>query len=191
MEKYATENKIPIMEPLGIELLKQMLRVKQPKNILEIGAAIGYSAIRMAEATTDSTIVTVERDESRYQQALANIKETNLSERIDVIFGDALEVYETVKEKGPYDVFFIDAAKGQYQQFFELYEQLIHQDGLIITDNVLFKGYVVDDQEGAQKGRMQKIGQKVRAFNNWILNHPDFVTTIVPVGDGVALTVRK
>jgi predicted O-methyltransferase YrrM len=190
LEKYAKENHIPIMEPLSMELLLQIIRLAKPKNILEIGAAIGYSAIRMAEAFPQCKIVTIERDEVRYQEAMKNIQAVNLQNRIEVIFGDALEKEEQIKEKGPFDLLFIDAAKGQYQKFFEIYSPLVHKGGTIVSDNVLFKGYVSGETEADNK-RLQKLANKIKKYNDWLVHCPDFHTMIVPVGDGIAISVKS
>ncbi|WLR49482.1 O-methyltransferase [Halobacillus litoralis] len=189
MESDAEEKRVPIMEPLGIDFLMQLLRIQQPKKILEIGTAIGYSALRMLEACPGSQITTVERDEQRYEDALKNIKAMNAEEQIHVIKGDALEVASTIEEEGPFDLLFIDAAKGKYEEFFHLYSPMVSDKGVILSDNVLFKGFVADDSEA--NPRMAKIANKIRKFNEWLVQHPDYYTTIVPIGDGVAITKKK
>lgn len=189
LEAYALDHHVPIMEPLGIEFLLQMIRIKQPKRILEIGTAIGYSAIRMAHAFQESQVITIERDPIRYKEAITHIEEAGLSDRIDVILGDALNVQEEIEEYGPFDILFIDAAKGQYQNFFEIYTQFIVEDGLVISDNVLFKGYVAEEKK--DDTRKEKVGQKIRSYNDWLVNHKGYYTVIVPLGDGVALSVKR
>jgi predicted O-methyltransferase YrrM len=190
MEAYASRHHVPIMEPLGIELLMQMIRLQKPKRILEIGTAIGYSAIRMAEAFPECNIVTIERDEDRYEEAIKNIEKVGLQDRIEVIKGDALEVFDTLKEKAPFDLLFIDAAKGQYEKFFTMYVKLLTTEGVIISDNVLFKGLVAKEVTTDNK-RLQKIADKIRTYNDWLINQEDYHTTIVPVGDGIAITVKR
>ncbi|MCA1021675.1 O-methyltransferase [Halobacillus litoralis] len=189
MESFAEEHKIPIMEPLGMNFLMQLIRMQKPERILEIGTAIGYSALCMLEAFPTARITTVERDEWRYKEALKNIEHMQAENHISVIFGDALETGGQVRTEGPYDVLFIDAAKGKYEEFFHLYAPMLKDDGVIITDNVLFKGYVADDGEASP--RMAKIAGKIRKFNEWLVKHPDYDTTIVPIGDGVAITKKK
>ncbi len=189
MERYAEENGVPIMEPLGIQFLMQMVRIKQPKRILEVGTAIGYSALRMLEACPGCRIVSIERDEVRYKEALENIKKFGAEEKVHIIFGDALEVKHQAENEGPFDLLFIDAAKGKYEEFFQLYSPLVTENGLIISDNVLFKGYVAAPEQAS--ARMAKIAGKIRDFNQKLMDHPNFSTTIVPIGDGVALTVRN
>ncbi len=189
LQTYAQDHRVPIMEPLGIEFLEQLIRMKQPKRILEIGAAIGYSAIRMAQCYPHSEIVTVEREEQRYHEAVQNIQDAQLENRIKVVFGDALEVSDDLLSQGPYDVLFIDAAKGQYQRFFELFTPSLAKDGVIISDNVLFKGYVADNpNDGSNKA---KIARKIEAYNEWLIQHPEFKTNIVPIGDGVAISTKR
>ncbi|KGX93538.1 SAM-dependent methyltransferase [Pontibacillus halophilus JSM 076056 = DSM 19796] len=189
MEAYAKEHHVPIMEPLGMEYLLQLLRIHQPDRILEIGAAIGYSAIRMAKELPNSHIVTIERDEERYQEAIDRIQKSGLSDRIDVVFGDALEKQDELLQSGPFDLLFIDAAKGQYQRFFEIYRTGLSKNGIIVSDNVLFKGYVAEEELGTS--RKEKIAKKIKAYNEWLLQHPDYRTSIMPIGDGVAVSTPR
>ncbi|WP_222599208.1 O-methyltransferase [Aquibacillus kalidii] len=189
LEKYARENHVPIMEPLGIDFLMQIIRINKPSRILEIGTAIGYSALRMLEASPTSHIVSVERDEPRFQEAVQNIKKMDKDQNIDVLFGDALDITNEIKEKGPYDLLFIDAAKGQYQRFFELYSTMLTSDAVIISDNVLFKGLVANPN--SDKERLNKIANKITTYNKWLMEHPQYVTTIVPIGDGIAISIKR
>ncbi|MEH7379850.1 O-methyltransferase [Bacillus sp. JJ1533] len=189
IEHYAKENNVPIMELVGIETMLQILRISQPKQILEIGTAIGYSAIRMAQALPGTKIVTLERDTERYEKALENIERTGTESQINVIFGDALEVADEVKKHGKFDCIFIDAAKGQYRHFFDNYEKSLSKDGLIVTDNVLFKGLVAEEE--IENKRIRNLVTKIKSYNEWLLAHPDYQTTILPVGDGVALSKRR
>ncbi|MCA1031851.1 O-methyltransferase [Bacillus timonensis] len=189
IELYAKENNVPIMELVGIETLLQLLRMIQPTNILEVGSAIGYSAIRMAKTLPSAKIVTIERDIDRYNLALENIEKTGTTNQIEITLGDALELYDTVKSKGSYDVIFIDAAKGQYQKFFELYEPLLSKNGVIITDNVLFKGLVAE--EHIENKRTRSLVKKIKNFNDWLVNQKRFTTTIIPVGDGIAISIKR
>mgnify|MGYP005755757715 CR=1 FL=1 len=191
MEILAEEKAVPIMDIVGMETLLQLLRLHQPKKILEIGTAIGYSAIRMAEAIPDVTIVTVERDEERYNLAVQFVKEAALQDRIHLVLGDALEEHSDVMNAAPYDFLFVDAAKGQYERFFKMYEKLLKPDGVIITDNVLYKGLVATDYSNLQPRRKKSLVKKIDHFNQWLMNHPDYITTILPVGDGIAISKRR
>ncbi|MFB9761124.1 O-methyltransferase [Ectobacillus funiculus] len=189
MEQYASEHGVPIMDRLGMEFMLQMLRLIQPKAILEIGAAIGYSGIRMASAVDDVHVVTIERDRDRYEKAVSYIQQSSVSERISLLYGDALEVFDEVQKHGTFDVIFIDAAKGQYQRFFELYEPLLNEKGVIITDNVLFRGLVAE--ENIENKRIRSLVKKIKTYNEWLMAHHGYDTVIFPIGDGVAVSKKK
>nr|WP_143155590.1 O-methyltransferase [Ornithinibacillus halophilus] len=190
MEDQAKKGHIPIMDPIGMNFLLQLIRLNKPQQILEIGTAIGYSALRMLEANPNGQIVTIERDDVRYNQAIENINRQKKHNSIKVIHGDALEEISKLNENGDrFDCIFIDAAKGQYQRFFELASPLLTNNGFIVTDNVLFRGYVAEDN--FEHPRYKKMVEKIKTFNNWLHNHPDYVTTIFPIGDGVAVSYKK
>ncbi|MFD3449300.1 O-methyltransferase [Microbacteriaceae bacterium 4G12] len=191
MEQYAAEHSVPIMDPLGMEFMLQQMRLIEPKAILEIGTAIGYSAIRMAQALPDVQIVTIERHEQRYEKAKEYIKQAGLEDRISLIFGDALETFEQARAHGQFDVIFVDAAKGQYQRFFEIYERLLRDKGVIITDNVLFHGLVVAGTETIENRRRRSLIRKIKSYNEWLMTHSAYDTTIFPIGDGVAVSKKK
>jgi predicted O-methyltransferase YrrM len=185
MEQYAAEHKVPIMELIGIEALLQFLRLAEPTTILEIGTAIGYSSIRMAKTIRDAKVVTIERDEERYNRALYYIEKTNMGDQVEVILGDALEV----NLEQSFDVIFIDAAKGQYIKFFEKYEQRLEKNGVIISDNVLFKGLVAENNSNNK--RINNLVKKIQSYNEWLMQNPSYDTTILPVGDGIAISKKK
>jgi predicted O-methyltransferase YrrM len=189
MERYASVHNVPIMELAGIETMLQLLRIHRSKRILEVGTAIGYSALRMAETLPDAQIVTIERDLERFHLAKEFIKRSEHSDQITLITGDALEVEDIVGEHAPYDAIFIDAAKGQYKKFFEIYSKYLCDDGMIITDNVLFKGLVAVQE--IEVKRTRNLVKKIDEFNHWLMNHPDFDSVIIPVGDGVAISKRR
>lgn len=189
IEEEARLHHVPIMEVVSMQTMLQMMKMIRPKKILEIGTAIGYSALRMADALPDATIYTIERDEERYERALTNIERAGCSERIHVIFGDALVVGDQLAEHTPFDLLFIDAAKGQYQTFFETYSKMLTEDAVIFSDNVLFRGYVAGVE--TDNKRHEKMAAKVNAYNEWLLNHEQYDTSIIPVGDGLALTIKK
>jgi predicted O-methyltransferase YrrM len=190
MEAYALEHGVPIMEPAGIETMLQILRIKSPDTVLEVGTAIGYSALRMAYALPEAKIVTIERDKDRLDRAHAYITAAGKEAQIVTIFGDALETGAQAGELGPYDVVFIDAAKGQYKRFFEMYASMLRPGGIVITDNVLFKGLVAEQQE-IDKKRIRNLVSKIDEYNRWLTSHPDYDTVILPVGDGVAISVLR
>lgn len=189
MEDYAKTHLVPIMELPGIEMTLQLLRIHRSKNILEVGTAIGYSALRMANISSDIQIVTIERDSERLNTAKEFIGRSGNSEQITIIKGDALEVEDEVSRYAPYDAIFIDAAKGQYQRFFTIYAKFLNEEGIIITDNVLFKGLVAEQEIDSKRTR--NLVRKIDEFNHWLMNHPDYDSVILPVGDGVAISKRR
>jgi predicted O-methyltransferase YrrM len=190
MEQYAKENNVPIMELTGIETMLQFLRIQQPKTILEVGTAIGYSTLRMAFALSEATVVTIERNEERYNAAEKYINMTEKANQIQLIKGDALEVEEEIKSFAPFDTIFIDAAKGQYKRFFEMYSKYLSDGGVIFTDNILFKGLVYSKEKISNR-RRRSLVKKISEFNNWIMNHPEYDTVILPVGDGIAISKKR
>ncbi|WP_018665506.1 O-methyltransferase [Heyndrickxia acidiproducens] len=191
METYAHEQHIPIMELAGIEGLCQLLRLQQPKKILEIGTAIGYSALRMAAALPDAEIITVEREEARFTKAYDYLAQTPLSAQIRLLTGDALDesTFKRIRSYAPFDAIFIDAAKGQYQKFFSTFSPLLGEHGCIYTDNVLFKGLVTETF--IEKKQVRNLVRKIRNYNEWLMQHEQFITTIFPVGDGLAVSLKR
>ncbi|MEK3890635.1 O-methyltransferase [Bacillus sp. FSL K6-3431] len=189
LEKFAKEHRVPIMEPTGIESMLLMMKMQSPKRILEIGTAIGYSALRMADALPEAKVITLELDEERVEQALTNINNAGMDERIKVITGDALELYDETAAQGPYDAIFIDAAKGQYIKFFEMYSELLTEQGCVYTDNVLFKGLVTEDS--ITNKRLSGLVNKIKTYNRWLMDHNGFDTVILPVGDGLAVSRKR
>ena len=180
------------MEPEGIEVLLQILRLHRPQAILELGSAIGYSAIRMAETLPDARIVTIERIEARIELQGLTSRRRDCRKGITLIEGDALEAGPKVMEHGPFDIIFVDAAKGQYKRFFELFEPFLADAGIIITDNVLFKGLVAENIEEMEMTRRKRaLIKKIRDFNIWLHDHPHFDTVILPIGDGVAISKHR
>ncbi|MCM3566498.1 O-methyltransferase [Neobacillus mesonae] len=189
MEQFAKEHGVPIMELPGIETMLELLRIHRSKKILEVGTAIGYSAIRMADAITGAHIVTIERDTERINLAKEFIQRSQLEQQITLIEGDALELENEVSSHAPFDAIFIDAAKGQYKKFFEIYSSYLNDGGMVITDNVLFKGLVAETE--IESRRTRNLVKKINDFNHWLMNHPTFDSIILPVGDGVAVSKKR
>lgn len=190
LENQAKIDRVPIMDPIGMNFVINLIRLNQPKNILEIGTAIGYSALRMAEAKTTTSITTIEKDKNRHDEALMNLKKYDTQNQITPIFGDAIEKMENmVSTNEYYDMIFIDAAKGKYRDFFNLADVLLENNGVIIADNVLFRGYVTD--ENFEHPRYRNMVKKLRNFNEWVAKNPHYHTTIVPIGDGVAISYKN
>lgn len=177
------------MEPAGIETMLQLMRIQQPEAILEVGTAIGYSAIRMAFALKETKVITLERDEERFNLAVNYIQRAGMQDRIIQISGDALELEEEVVCHGPFDTIFIDAAKGQYKRFFEMYSRHLKPGGMIITDNVLFKGLVYNQE--AESRRLRSLVKKIDEFNRWLAANQEYDTVILPIGDGIAVSKMR
>lgn len=188
MEDFAKREKVPIIDRVAIQFIRTLLLYKaNVKSILEVGTAIGYSTIWLAEAAPEAHIDTIERDEERYHQAKAFIERANLSQRITVHLADATTYAQSLDQS--YDVLFIDAAKGQYQLFFEEYTKRLQPNGIVITDNVFFHGDVVE--ETIENKRIRSLVKKIKAYNEWLKNLPDFETSFVPIGDGLALSIQR
>ena len=187
IKEYASEENIPIMQDEGVEFLTTFIVKKHIKNILEIGTAIGYSAIMMALCDKDIHVTTIERDEMRYLEALRNIKKFGLEDRVTLIFNDALSV-ELHEE---YDLIFIDAAKGKNKDFFNHFENNLAMDGYIVTDNMNFHGYVKMNEEEIDSKNIRGIVNKIKDYIYFLENHMLYKTTIYDVGDGVAVTERR
>ena len=186
MEDYATANDVPIVHKEMKAFLEVLCKIQKPKKILELGTAIGYSASSMAIASgKDCHITTIERDSDMTTLAIENIEKLGLSEQIRVIEGDALEVLSCLSSK--YDMIFIDAAKGYYNEFFDYAINLINDGGLIISDNVLYKGMIAEDD--LVKRRQKTIVGRMRDYLIMLCNHDKLTTSIIPIGDGVAISI--
>ena len=185
LEEYAEKNSIPIMQKDGIEFLTNFIKENNVKNILEIGTAIGYSAIKMALISPEITITTIERDEERYNLAVKNINDFNLNDRINIILGDALET----NIEGKYDLIFIDAAKSQYIKFFEKYELNLKQGGVIVTDNLSFHGLVEDESKTTNRNTKQLV-RKIRKYIDYLKENTNYKTEFYKLGDGIAISKK-
>ena len=186
MEEYADEKGVPIMEKEGIEFLTEFIKHNKIKSILEIGTAIGYSAIKMALVSDDISITTIERDEVRYLEAVKNIKALGLDSRINLVLGDALEYIP----EGKYDLIFIDAAKSQYIKFFEKYTKNLNEKGYVISDNINFHGLTNSDKSKLSRNLRQLIG-KLERYITFLKENTEFKTRFFEIGDGIAISNRK
>lgn len=185
VKQKGLENHIPIIMDDTLEKLKEILKEEKPTRILEIGTAIGYSASRFAEYS-DAIIDTIEIDEERAKEAIENIKNIGFEERINVYIGNAVEILPTLTEK--YDLIFIDAAKSKYSIFLEEGLKLINPKGLVVADNVLYKGYVMSDYN---KHKQRTAVRHLREYIKEITENPMFETEILEVGDGLSITRIK
>ena len=190
MKQYAQHFDVPIIQDQGLELMLQLLRIKQPQSILEIGTAIGYSSLMMARHLPNTHIVSIERDPKRYNEAIAYHERSTIKEQVTLIEADALEIANEELPTQKYDVIFIDAAKAQYQKFFEKYEPLLKEDGMIISDNLIFHGHIFDNNQ-KQSRNLKQLVRKINRYNDWLANHPNYDTLLLPIGDGVAISLKK
>lgn len=188
IEKYATENSIPIMQKDGIEFLVEYIKEHNIKKILEIGTAIGYSAIKMALVDEDITVTTIERDKERYDLALKNISSFSLENRIKVLLCDALEV--NLNPDDSYDLIFIDAAKSQYIKFFEKFQLNLKINGVIVSDNLSFHGLVSDESKIKNRNTRQLV-RKIKTYKEYLKNNNLFITEFYEIGDGISVSKKK
>ncbi|WP_066507672.1 O-methyltransferase [Abyssisolibacter fermentans] len=188
LESYAKDNNVPIIHPEVAQLLKVIMNIKKPKKILEIGTAIGYSALLMAYyMKDDGKIITIERRKEMIDIALNNIKENGFSDKITIKNGEAHEILPQINEK--FDLIFIDAAKSKYMEFLSCCLNCLSKDGIIVSDNVLYKGMIANDDLVPR--RQRTIVRKMRAYLDYICNDEKFESSIIPIGDGVAITTLK
>lgn len=187
IEKYAKDNNVPIMLPDGIEFLLNYIKENNVKTILEIGTAIGYSAIRMALISSDIKITTIERDIDRYNEAIKNISDFSLENQINVIYADAFDV--DLSEK--FDLIFIDAAKSQYIKFFEKFKYNLNETGTIISDNLEFHGLVENKENVSLSRNVRGLVRKINEYVAFLKDNREFKTDFYSIGDGIGVSVRK
>ncbi|MBR3607560.1 MAG: O-methyltransferase [Lachnospiraceae bacterium] len=189
LEKYSTETNVPIIRPSMQSLLKLLLQMQQPKNILEVGCAIGFSALLMSEyGPKDCHITTIEKYEKRIPIARENFKKAGKEDKITLLEGDAVEILQRLE--GSYDFIFMDAAKGQYIHFLPEIMRLLSKGGILISDNVLQDGEIIESRFAVTR-RNRTIHSRMREYLYTLKNHPQLVTSILPVGDGVTISVKK
>lgn len=187
LERYAKENNVPIVQKETARFLELMVSIQKPKKILELGTAIGYSAILMSEAMNNNVSITsIERDTSMIEEANANFSKYGYS-NIDILEGDALEILESIEDK--YDLIFMDAGKGHYNHFLPNCLRLLSQEGIIIADNVLFRGMVATND--LLKRRKITIVKRMRKYLEEVNKDTDLITSVIPMGDGIAVTKRR
>ncbi|MDD3184304.1 MAG: O-methyltransferase [Anaerostipes sp.] len=188
IEQEARENHVPIVKPETKDLLKFLVLMQKPKRILEVGAAVGFSALYMNQyQDAEGTIVTIERNEKRIQKAKENFKRAKKEESITLLEGDAVSILKELE--GTFDFIFVDAAKGQYIHFLEDVLRLLKQGGMLISDNVLQDGDIAKSRYAIER-RDRTIHKRMRDYLYTIKNHKELETTILPVGDGVALSLK-
>ena len=186
MEQYAKINHVPIIEKEVARFLEVLIKIKKPKRILEIGTAIGYSSLIMKFAYPEAKITTIDINEKMYYTAQKNFKKAKVSD-IHAICADALESLEYLE--GPYDFIFLDAAKGHYKECFDYALNLLSKDGVILSDNILFRGMVAKDKY--VQHRKITIVRRMREFIKYITNLESVSTSLIPIDDGMALTIKE
>ena len=189
MEAYAQENNVPIIKEEAAEILLREANEKKPSHILEVGTAIGYSALRMAECLgKGGRITTIELSEERADLAESYIARSQYSDAITVLRGDAAEVLPTLTDT--YDFVFIDAAKGQYERYLDAIESRLVDGAIVAADNVLFRGYVMDENSEVPR-RFRTIVNRLRQFLAMLDEKEQYKVTVYPEGDGIAICRYK
>ena len=187
IKQKALEEKIPIIMDDTLEVIDEILSKDKPEKILEIGTAVGYSAICFSKYLKENgRIDTIEREEDRVIQAKENIQRAEVEKRINVLFGDAVEILPTLKDK--YDVIFIDAAKGKYPFFLKEALRMLNSNGIILADNVLYKGYVMSDYN---KHKQRTAVRNLREFLKELDENEELEVKVLEVGDGLAIAKKK
>lgn len=189
IEQEALRDRVPIIRKEMQSFLKVLLMIKRPMRILEVGAAVGFSSILMSEYMPEGGhITTIENYDKRIPIARANFKRAGKEEQIDLIEGDALEVIHGLE--GPYDLIFVDAAKGQYIHYLPEVMRLLGSDGVLVSDNVLQEGDIIESRFAVER-RNRTIHSRMREYLYELKHHDQLQTSIIPLGDGVALSVKR
>lgn len=188
IEQEARENHVPIVKPETKELLRTLILLKKPMKILEVGAAVGFSSLYMNSYQPEGgTVLTIERNDKRILKARENIRKTGKEQAVTLLEGDAIEILKEIK--GSFDLIFVDAAKGQYIHFLEDVLRLLAPEGVLVSDNVLQDGDVAKSRYAIER-RDRTIHKRMRDYLYTIKNHPLLETAILPVGDGVAISIK-
>ena len=187
IKEKALNEHIPIIMDDTLEYIYELYNDKKISSILEIGTAVGYSAICFTKFLSDDGIIdTIERDKQRIEEAKLNIKKAEVEKQINIISGDAVEILPTINKK--YDMVFIDAAKGKYPIFLEHALRLLKNDGIILADNILYKGYVMSDYN---KHKQRTAVRNLREYIKETTEDPNLITEILEIGDCLAISKRR
>ena len=189
LERFSLETNVPIVRKEMQTLMKFLLAMKKPHSVLEVGTAIGFSAVLMAENTEPSChITTIEKYEKRIPLAKENFEKSGYGDRITLLEGDATDILKELE--GPYDFIFMDAAKGQYINFLGDIKRLLAPEGIILSDNVMQEGDILESRYAVER-RNRTIYARMRDYLYELTHDPTLETVILPVGDGVTVSVRK
>lgn len=186
LQKTALKNNIPIIQKDGLKFIQNYIKENNVSRVLEIGSAIGYSAIAFALTNNDIKITTLERDKDRYNEALNNIKRFNLDNQITIYNIDAFDYEDSRK----YDLIFIDAAKAQYIKFFEKFKKNLNKNGAIITDNLSFHG-LVDHPENTNNRNTKQLVRKIQKYIEFLNENKEFETKFYEIGDKISISILK
>lgn len=184
----ALEDNIPIMRDEVIDYIKKLITNYKLKNILEIGTAVGYSAVNFALTKSDVKITTIERDQKRFLAAVKNVKSFGLEDRIELVLSDALETSLDTEEK--FDLIIIDAAKGKNIDFFNKFKENLKIGGLIITDNTLFHG-LVGNSETIESKNLRSLVKKIEKYIEFLKTNEEYETVFLELGDGIAISKKR
>lgn len=183
VKEKALNEHIPIIMDDTLNVIKDILEKENPKRILEIGTAVGYSASMFAKYAEQAVIDTIELNEERYEEAKINVEKIGVADRINLYLGNAVEILPTLNFE--YDIVFIDANKGKYPVFLQEGIRLVKPEGIIIADNVLYKGYVMSDYN---KHKQRTAVRHLREYIKEITENPSLETEILEIGDGLSIT---
>ena len=184
LREYAKENKVPIIRDEGLDFLLSSISKHNVKTCLEVGTAIGYSAIRMASLGV--SVTTLERDKNAYDQAIQNIKKYNLEDKIEAVLVDALDYTPSKK----YDLIFIDAAKAQNKKFFLRFTPFLNESGIVIVDNLNFHCLTNEKLEDIKSKNLRSLVKKINEFKEWLALQEDYNTTFTDSGDGMSISIK-
>ena len=187
MEHYANTNNVPIIELDSIKFIMKYIKLNKVSKILEIGTAIGYSAILMANANDFCEITTIERDEKRYKEAVKNVNKSGLDKRIELVYNDAMDVNLSGCK---YDLIFIDAAKGQYIKYFEKFANYLNPGGVIITDNLKFHG-LVKNKDLIKSKNVRGLVNKIEKYIEYLKENKQYITKFYDIGDGLSVSFKR
>ncbi len=187
MEEYAKKFKVPILDKLSADFLEQIVQIHRPKKVLEIGTAIGYSSIRIARnLKKKASLDTIEKSDDGIKAAEAFIEKSEVADKINLIEGDALEIMPNLDKK--YDLIFLDADKEDYEKLFYYSLMLLNKNGILFVDNLLWHGYAAINKVPA---KFRVSAQHIKEFNKMFTSQAGLKTTILPIGDGIGLGIKK
>lgn len=188
MEKYAKDHDVPIIEHDGLKIVLEQLQINEVKTVLEVGSAIGYSAIQF-HLQNNCLVTTIERDDKMYEQAVSNVGQLGLEEKITIIHDDAL-LYDD-SQLGIFDCLYIDGAKSQYLKFLEKYISHLRPGGVVIFDNLLFHGYVFSDTVQSKSRNLKQLVRKLETFINKMNTSDQYTFHLIEEGDGIGVLYRR